>query len=290
MNVKASAPGAVYLNWQRPKRIELIGCGGTGSRLAELLCRMIRGFALDGVTLRLWDGDVVEPANIARQNFEPCELGQNKAQALALRLSGRFALPVQAAGVEFNRHNLAAAGVEYYQGHGQGRRYGSWSSPAFVTCTDNLSSRRLAAQIYPGWWLDVGNTMTTGQAVIGCTHDGSRLKSARDRYEQGRRAVMTQGVEDGTIQVDLLPDLAAVDVGMMTSRKRGTAGPSCAAMPFAQQGFCVNELAALAAASLLKALMVDGQLTVGAIFFDAASGRMTPRAITREWLAIGAEA
>jgi hypothetical protein len=285
----ARHPGGVLIaEWSRPSRIELIGCGGTGARLAELLCRMIVGFQMPAMGLRLWDGDTVEQANIARQNFEPCEIGWNKAAALALRLSGRFAIDVAAVGEHFSEKILRQENAARDR-YSRQRPGAALSGSLVITCTDNLASRRLVAQLHQGWWLDVGNGLSTGQAVLGCTHDPAALAKVSAKWADNMIRPETADFRGdlrpfvGMHRMEILPDMAGVDPSLMRSRKAGPVGPSCAAMPFAAQGFGVNETAALAAASLVKALLVDGQLTFGAVFFDAASGRMTPRPITRDW-------
>lgn len=57
--------------------IQVIGCGGVGSWVA-LFC------ALGGVTeIELYDGDCVEPSNLARTPYLPRHVGEPKADALA---------------------------------------------------------------------------------------------------------------------------------------------------------------------------------------------------------------
>ncbi|MFA5252993.1 MAG: ThiF family adenylyltransferase, partial [Phycisphaerae bacterium] len=75
------------------REVILIGCGGTGAILAEHLCRMIAGYKLK-CELVIYDGDTVEQNNIKRQNFYPYEIGQNKAEAIALRLAGKYGLKI----------------------------------------------------------------------------------------------------------------------------------------------------------------------------------------------------
>lgn len=312
--------GVMVLSWQRPQTVELIGCGGTGARLAELLARMIVGHQMPAVRLRLWDGDRVEQANITRQNFEPHEIGANKAQALALRLSGRLGVAVEAVGEHLAEESLRFSAKDE-DGYTRRQAVGAALNASLViTCTDNLPSRRLVGRVHNGWWLDVGNGLSSGQAVLGNTHAVEALR--RYAWDWGNRVIREPQHEDlapalarsprmlgnrrgwggrvpppaptyqvdplyqglaGMHRVDALPDIVGVDPSLMRSRKAGPVGPSCAAMPFSVQGFGVNEMAALAAAALAKALMVDGRLTFGAVFFDAAAGRMTPRPITKDW-------
>ena len=73
MNSPASAQNT-------PQRVLLVGAGGIGSHLTDLLCRGLHGHALD---LTLMDGDVVEERNLAHQRFQPNDIGRAKADVLA---------------------------------------------------------------------------------------------------------------------------------------------------------------------------------------------------------------
>lgn len=58
------------------ERIHIIGCGSTGSTIAELLARL-------GITkITLYDFDAVETKNVANQMFMAADEGKNKAVAL----------------------------------------------------------------------------------------------------------------------------------------------------------------------------------------------------------------
>ena len=81
-----------------------------------------------------------------------------------------------------------------------------------------------------------------------------------------------------------LPDSAAVNPRILSARP-GRGDASCAAMPFASQGFGVNAAAALAAAMLAKQLLVDGQVKTARIWFDVAAGRMLPKRVDRDLFA-----
>ena len=71
--------------------VVIVGCGGTGSFLAESICRLLTGTTHQ---LHLVDPDTVETRNTLRQNFYPAEIGVNKAEALARRLARNFAVPI----------------------------------------------------------------------------------------------------------------------------------------------------------------------------------------------------
>lgn len=240
------------------ERIALIGCGGTGAFLAEHLCRMITGFRLD-CTLVLADGDNVERANIWRQNFCPHEIGQNKAEALAFRLTGQFGIVIEAIRGFVNSKTLA-----------------KWAIPnsLIITATDTLASRRIVAEgsyspFAPFLWLDVGNEKTFGQAIIGTTHESLSLRKVWYKWSKEKGYVTS------------LPDIAAINPSILRARKpRKRAG--CGQMPFAEQGFGINAMAAQAASLLAKQAVVDGVVSTAAIYFDANSGRMAPRLIDKD--------
>lgn len=63
--------------------IHVIGTGGTGGYAIEYLTRLLAG---GDHTIHMYDGDVVEPKNLKRQNFTADELDKNKATALKDRL------------------------------------------------------------------------------------------------------------------------------------------------------------------------------------------------------------
>lgn len=66
----------------RSKRVLVVGCGGLGGHLIDMLARIGIGF------LRVVDGDVFEPSNLNRQLLSEVPLlGVSKAKAAAARIS-----------------------------------------------------------------------------------------------------------------------------------------------------------------------------------------------------------
>ena len=66
----------------RRKRVLVVGCGGLGGHLIEMLARIGIG------ALRVVDGDVFEPSNLNRQLLsEVPTLGLSKAKAAAARIN-----------------------------------------------------------------------------------------------------------------------------------------------------------------------------------------------------------
>lgn len=241
-----------YLPVSRVPKVTVVGCGGTGSILAEHLARMISGYRLE-VEIELIDGDVVEEANIYRQNFRFDDIGQNKAEALALRLSAQFGLEISARGGFLERNML-------------------FSTDLTISCTDTLHSRRIVDSClggsWGGLWLDLGNEENHGQAVIGNTRDKADLR--RSFWRWGHNPCEAN-----------LPTIAALNPRILKARTTKSKA-SCANMPFEQQGFGVNAMAALAGSKIAKEVLVDGQVRTAAIYFNVADGKMIPRRITRD--------
>src|SRR5207244_4340858 len=69
--------------------LKIVGLGGTGGFLARHAACLVWSLCKAGkkATLTFIDPDVVEEANIPRQNFCHAELGKYKAQTLAERYS-----------------------------------------------------------------------------------------------------------------------------------------------------------------------------------------------------------
>jgi hypothetical protein len=236
----------------------LIGCGGTGSILAEHLARMIAGFRLR-CRLVLCDGDKVVEANITRQGFLPCEIGQNKAVAMATRLAGRFGIEIAAVADMFRRPLCRPGLLD--------------AGTLTITTVDTLRARWEVAQEYPALWMDCGNELHHGQAIVGTTSSATKLRECHDKWGRQPYALA-------------LPNAAAVNPDIEAKGRTAKAGGddlNCAAMPFDIQGFGVNAMAAQAGAIIAKQVLVDAAVKTPAIFFDAAAGRMTPRLITRDW-------
>ena len=146
------------VNPQHPVTVNLIGAGGTGSQVLTCLARLdaaLRGLGHPGLFVTLYDPDIVTEANIGRQLFGPSDLGQNKAQCLVSRINNFFGNDLKDA----RRDNLANI---------------------TITCTDNIKSRidlwnllkalpqpTFCTYETPLYWMDFGNTQTTGQVVMG---------------------------------------------------------------------------------------------------------------------------
>ena len=68
-----------------PRNLLLIGAGGIGTQLTELLVAALRRVSLSG-TITLMDADIVEAGNLGHQRYTEDDIGQAKVACLAKRL------------------------------------------------------------------------------------------------------------------------------------------------------------------------------------------------------------
>jgi PRTRC genetic system ThiF family protein len=92
-----------------PITVNLIGAGGTGSKvltaLMELNYSLIElGHA--GLSVRLWDDDIVTSANLGRQRFAECEVALCKSVALVNRANRFMGTNWKAETVKFEKDSL----------------------------------------------------------------------------------------------------------------------------------------------------------------------------------------
>jgi len=145
----------------------LVGAGGTGSFMAMNLARL--AFELKGLgkaaSIRIVDPDRVETGNIPRSNFCFAEIGANKAETLANRLS-------QAWGIEvgFVKEGFTHALLQRKNDDWTVQSSSSEKLTVLVGCVDNHLARlemHEAVKFYNEqrydsssprvWWIDGGN-------------------------------------------------------------------------------------------------------------------------------------
>jgi PRTRC genetic system ThiF family protein len=156
----------------RPKLV-VVGCGGTGSLVAEGLCRLLIN---SNLTLMLVDFDRVEPHNLLRQNFFAGEVGKFKSQALAERLSRQYGRKIGYSVMPYERDMF-----DEPMGAGM---YHKAMSLIIIGCVDTAESRRSIADSmnanFNNWWLDAGNGHHSGQVLLGNTGKPDGLKESFD--------------------------------------------------------------------------------------------------------------
>jgi PRTRC genetic system ThiF family protein len=156
----------------RPKLV-IVGCGGTGSLVAEGLCRLLINSDL---TLMLVDFDRVEPHNLLRQNFFAGEVGKFKSQALAERLSRQYGRKIG--------YTVMPYEGDLFDEPMDAGMYHKAMSLVIIGCVDTPEARRSIADSMSSnwnhWWLDAGNGHHSGQVLLGNTGQPDGLKEAFD--------------------------------------------------------------------------------------------------------------
>lgn len=141
-------------------KIFVIGCGGNGSHLVSDLARLVASLSAT-IEIVLVDGDVVEQKNLVRQHFTEGDLGKNKAEVLATRYGNAYGTPVGFVS-------------EYLTDDNEDRVFGGVGrGQLFITCTDNLQSRKIVSKQEGNVWVDLGNEEFGGQVTFSSLTGGS---------------------------------------------------------------------------------------------------------------------
>lgn len=156
------------INPTNPITVNIIGAGGTGSKVLTALMEMNHSLVElghAGLSVRLWDDDVITTANLGRQRFAECEVGLFKSVALINRANRFMGTYWKAETVKFEKDSL-------------GRLPQNAQATIYITCVDNVQSRFGVAEILkelcnrrnhrdtPKYWLDFGNSQHTGQVIL----------------------------------------------------------------------------------------------------------------------------
>jgi PRTRC genetic system ThiF family protein len=156
------------INPTNPITVNVIGAGGTGSKVFTALMEMNHSLVElghAGLSVRLWDNDVVTSANLGRQRFAGCEVGLNKSVALINRANRFMGTNWKAETQKFEKDCL-------------GRLPQNALATICITCVDNVQARFGVAEILkeltnrrnyrdtPKYWLDFGNSQHTGQVIL----------------------------------------------------------------------------------------------------------------------------
>ena len=156
--------------------ILIVGCGGTGSFVAEGLCRLLSNFRED-IQLHLIDMDRVETHNLRRQNFFAGDVGKFKSQGLAERLSRQYGRRIS--------YSVTPYDPEAWGDSGGG--YRRTFRGIIIGCVDNTAARRTISEQtweWGAWWLDAGNGRDSGQVLLGNTGNAEGLRGAFNKRRQ----------------------------------------------------------------------------------------------------------
>ena len=116
-----------------PRNLLLVGAGGIGTQLTELLVPALRRVNLQG-SITLMDGDIVEATNLGHQRYTEDDIGSAKVSAIAKRLDDENSSLRVKAIVENLRTAEQLDGYDFV-----------------VVCVDRPEPRRLVHQLDIPW-------------------------------------------------------------------------------------------------------------------------------------------
>ena len=231
----------------RALRIVLVGCGGNGAQMLMGLASLdtaLRAISSRSLDVTVVDDDIVTEANLGRQPFYRCDVGNSKAHTLTERINLAHGLFWTAV------HGRAPGAVNLSE------------ADLVITCVDTASARRavgaalLEASMQPAYWMDLGNRAGDGQFIIGCP----------------RRKQRATELHLPTV-LEYFPELA--DDGL-----REDDAPSCSvAEALERQSLFVNRVIASHALALLFDLLGRGSIGHAGAFINLGSGQSVPIAL-----------
>ncbi|MDQ0965404.1 PRTRC genetic system ThiF family protein [Flavobacterium sp. W4I14] len=162
------------LNPTNPISVNLIGAGGTGSQMLTALARInhsLNTLGHAGLHVRVFDDDLVQPANLARQLFTENEIGLNKGVALINRINRFFGTNWKAVSERFTKGKNSAANIT-------------------LCCVDTIGARIEIDEILHAkqkqtqrdsniYFLDFGNSKDSGQMVLSTVGEIKQAQSER---------------------------------------------------------------------------------------------------------------
>ena len=242
----------VLLNPTNPMSINLSGAGGTGSQVLTALARMNHALTElnhAGLSVRLWDDDVITEANLGRQLFAESELGLYKSVALINRTNRFFGTDWKAESKKFEKDNL-------------GKIQSNMKSEIYISCVDSVKSRFEIAKILnelkidkgyyrnqSKYWIDFGNSQFTGQVLLSTV--GNIRQPNSEKYET----------------VENLPFVTEEFGELLKQSEQDDDTPSCSlAEALEKQDLFINSTLAQMGSSLLWNLFRNG-LTENRGFF-----------------------
>lgn len=236
-------------------KIHLVGVGGNGAQMAACLARLdIAMRALGhpfGLHVTAYDDDKVSEANVGRQLYSAADIGRYKSIVTIHRLNQFYGLDWRACP---SRHEP------------------SGSPEILISCVDSRPARRalhrhvFASASPPRYWLDLGNTESSAQVVLG----------------QSRRRTHPERCPRLPCVTELFPELLDETIP-------DDDAPSCSVrMSLASQGLFVNDVAVRFAAQLLYELFSTGRLAQHGVLLNLASKRAGPIDIDPQtWARLG---
>ncbi len=230
------------LSLTRPVQILVIGAGGTGGYVIPQLYRIAYS-ARRKCRIIIADGDVVEEKNLIRQNFAPCDIGENKAEILAKRYSETFGIET-----EYIPNFIESEEQLYNLLYVPRRCYDYEPQPIsiLIGAVDNNRSRIMCNNVFNKLddiiYIDSGNGDFTGQVVCGVKMGGRVISKPVAR-----------------VYPDILTDIEKFP-SELSCAERNVSAP---------QTIAANIFASTAITSMLYYLLIEGNLRNNRIAFSS---------------------
>lgn len=253
------------INPTNPVAINLIGAGGTGSKVLTALMEMnysMIQLGHVGLSVRLWDDDLITEANLGRQRFAESEVGLYKSVALINRANRWMGTNWKAETQKFKKN----ASEKF-----------SENIPAniYISCVDSVSARFEIADILkslnngrnyanrPLYSLDFGNSKSTGQTILSTI--GTIKQPNSEKYET----------------VDHLPFITDEFGDLLKQSEESDDTPSCSlAEGLEKQDLFINSTLAQMGSSLLWGLFRNGLTENRGFFLNLKNFHSQPIKIT----------
>lgn len=229
--------------------IVLVGSGGTGTHMLEGLAMMHKSLVdlgYNGLTVSVYDNDIVEEHNIGRQQFGWGDVGSNKANKAVMRVNRQYGLDWRASphSYEFNSTS-------------------SHNGNILITATDSGRSRNLAQRMFK---MCMGSNVIDDVTEHREHHDLMRTLYWLDLGNNARSGQFVLGAHDLPTTVDLFGEYDETDEG-----------PSCsAAESLRRQDLFVNKSLATMACHLLWTLFRKGYIDYHGGFMNLETMKMRP--------------
>ncbi|QES88266.1 PRTRC system ThiF family protein [Rhizosphaericola mali] len=244
-----------------PIEVNLIGAGGTGSKVLTALMEMshsLTELGHAGLQVRLWDDDVITEANLGRQRFAPSETGLYKSVALINRVNRFMGTNWKAETQKFERNNFGGLPENA-------------KATIYITCVDNVQARFDIAEMLkemtndrnyrntPKYWVDFGNSQNIGQVILSTIGEIKQPNS--EKYQT----------------VASLPMVTDEFGELLTQSEQSDDTPSCSlAEALEKQDLYINATLAQMGCSLLWSMFRYGMTQYRGFFLNLKDFRSQP--------------
>lgn len=240
-----------------PVTVNLVGAGGTGSQVLSALARInysLVALRHPGLSVKVFDNDIITTANLGRQLFAATELGMNKAVALMNRINRFFGTNWKAVPVLYDKDSAAE----------------EKTATITISCVDTVQARFAIADILshpvaaiynnkPVYWIDFGNMQYTGQVLLS-TVQPVRQPASKKFHPVKSLPLITQEFKDLLVQAE-----------------KDTTAPSCSlAEALSRQDLFINSALANLGASLLWTMFREGILFNRGFFLNLKDFKTQP--------------